>query len=176
MATVRGAKTSLANVDGDPSFPTILSHPRRRATDDGIDGWRRAGVADAMSPGSMSSFFAVTGGACWIVKTLLIWANGGTSTTGGVVGLLFLAGFASLAIAVAFWAWGVTTGRAVPLRVAAVGSALGGLFLVVNLPIPVGHALIPGSWLAEEIGVLAVAILAIVAWPVMIRSRFSRPS
>jgi len=40
-----------------------------------------------------------------------------------------------------------------------------GLFLAVNLPILVGYALIPGSWLAEEVGVVAVAVLAIVAWP-----------
>ena len=124
-----------------------------------------------MRPASISSVFAAIGGACWIVKTLLIWANGGTNTTGGVVGLLFLAGAAFLAIAVALWAWRATTGRVVPLRIVAVGGALVGLFLAVNLPILVGYALIPGSWLAEEVGVVAVAVLAIVAWPAGMRSR-----
>ena len=58
-----------------------------------------------------------------------------------------------------------------PFRIVAVGGALAGLFLAVNLPILVGYALIPGSWLAEEVGVVAVAVLAIVAWPAGMRSR-----
>lgn len=124
----------------------------------------------------MSSVLAAIGGVCWIVKTVLIWANGGTSTTGGVVGLLFLAGFAALAIAVALWAWGATTGRGVPLRIMAGVCAVAGLLVVVNLPILLGYALIPGSWLAEEIGVVVVAMFAIVAWPGRIRPRFRRPS
>ncbi|MBF8289865.1 MAG: hypothetical protein HW391_833 [Chloroflexi bacterium] len=128
-----------------------------------------------MSPASMSSVLAAIGGVCWIVKTLLIWANGGTSTTDGVVGLLFLTGFASLAGAVGLWAWDATTGRAVALRSAATVCAVAGLFVAVNIPILIGYALIPGSWLAEEIGVVAVAILAIFAWPVVIRSRFRKP-
>lgn len=129
-----------------------------------------------MSPESKSSVFAAAGGACWIVKTMLIWANAGTNTTGGAIGLLFLGGSALLAIAVALWAWAATTGRAVTLRTVAVGSALVGLFLAVNLPILIGYALIPGSWLAEEIGVVAVAVLAVVTWPMWIRSRFRRPA
>jgi len=112
------------------------------------------------------------GGACWIAKTFLIWTNGGTSTTGGAIGLLFLAGFALLAIAVALWAWGATAGRALPLRILAVGCALVGLLLAVTLPILIGYALIPGSWLAEEIGVIAVASVALLAG---IRSLIRRP-
>ena len=129
-----------------------------------------------MSSRTVTGVLAAAGGACWIVKTLLIWASGGTNTTGGAVGLLFLAGTAFLATAVGRWAWGATAERAMPLRILAVVCALVGLFVAVNLPILVGYALLPGSWLAEEIGVFAVAILAIVAGMVGIRSHIRGPA
>lgn len=128
-----------------------------------------------MSPASIIAALAAAGGACWMAKTVLIWSNGGTSTTGGSVGSHFLTGTALLAISVALWAWVVTAGRAVAVRILAVGCAWVGLFFAVNLPILVGYALIPGSWLAEEVGVIIVAGLAIVALPLSIRSRIRRP-
>jgi hypothetical protein len=47
----------------------------------------------------ISGALAVIGGLAWLAKVALMWANGGTATTGGVVGLLFLAGGMCLALA-----------------------------------------------------------------------------
>ncbi len=122
---------------------------------------------------SLIQVLAATGGACWVAKSILIWANGGTNTTGGIVGVLFLAGTVLLAIAAAIWAWKAAAGRSGLIRILAVVGALVGLFLAINLPILIGLVLMPGSWLAEELGVIVLAVAAIVAGPLAgrIRSR-----
>jgi hypothetical protein len=99
----------------------------------------------------------------WIVKIVLIWQNGGTNRFGGTVGLMFMTGTVLLCAATVLWGWHATRGRSFLMRAALL---LGGptvLFLAINLPTLVGQTLFPGSWLADESGVILVAVAAIIA-------------
>ena len=105
-------------------------------------------------------YLALAGGLAWIVKIVLIWATGGTNTTGGAVGFVFLLGTTLLAAAAMLWTWGATRGRSILARVGLMLVALSGLLLAINLPTLVGQAPVPGSWLAGEGGVILVAVAA----------------
>ena len=111
----------------------------------------------------LARILALTGGLLWIVKTLLIWENGGTNTIGGAVGPMFLIGTVLLASATVLWTWRATRGRSLLMRAGLQLGALIALLLAINLPILVGQSVLPGSWLAGEFGVILVAVAAIIA-------------
>lgn len=105
---------------------------------------------------------AIAGGTSWIAKSLVILGNGGAGATEGAAAVLFLGGFGALAIAAAGAAWALARRRRMPVRAATAVGSVAALFLAVNLPILLGQAIMPGSWLAEELGVIAVALGAVV--------------
>ena len=114
-------------------------------------------------PERLARILALTGGLLWIVKTLLIWENGGTNTIGGAIGPMFLIGAVLLASATVLWTWRATRGRSLLMRAGLLLGALIALLLAINLPILVGQSVLPGSWLAGEFGVILVAVAAIIA-------------
>ncbi len=123
----------------------------------------RVHVPARVSVERLARILALAGGSFWIVKTLLIWENGGTNRFGGAVGLMFLIGTVLLASATVLWTWHATRGRSLLMRAGLVFGALIALLLAINLPIIVGQSVLPGSWLADEFGVILVAVAAIIA-------------
>ncbi len=111
----------------------------------------------------LTRILAFAGGLFWIVKVLLIWENGGTNMFEGAVGLMFLVGTVLLASATVLWTWRATRGHSLLMRAGLLPVALIVLLLVINLPTVVGQSLFPGSWLAGELGVILVAVAAIIA-------------
>jgi hypothetical protein len=99
----------------------------------------------------------------WIFKIVLIWQNGGTNRFDGTVGLMFMIGAVLLAAATVLWTWRAASGRSFLRRAGLLLGALTVLFLAINLPILVGQTLFPRSWLADEFGVILVAVAAITA-------------
>jgi len=126
-------------------------------------------VPARLQPERPARLLALTGGLIWIVKTVLIWQNGGTNRFDGTVGLMFMIGAVLLAAATVIWAWRATRDRPVLARGGLLLGALVVLFLAINLPILLGQVLFPRSWLADEVGVILVAAAAIAAgvmsWP-----------
>ena len=114
-------------------------------------------------PERLARILALTGGLSWIVKVLLIWENGGTNRFGGTVGLMFMIGTVLLAAAAVLWTWHATRGRSLLVRTGLLLGALIVLLLAINLPILVAQTLVPGFWLADEFGVILVAVAAIIA-------------
>ncbi len=123
-------------------------------------------VPARVRPERLVRILALTGGLSWIVKVLLIWENGGTNRFGGTVGLMFMIGTVLLASATVLWIWHATRGRSLLMRA---GLALGGLVALVavtNLLSLVGYFVyfvFPVRWLAGEVGVILVAVAAIIA-------------
>jgi hypothetical protein len=123
----------------------------------------RVHVPARVRPERLARILLLTGGLFWIVKVFLIWENGGTNTFGGAVGLMFLFGTVLLACATVLWTWRATRGRSPLLRTGLLLGALIVLLLAINLPTLVGQSVFPGSWLAGELGVILVAVAAIIA-------------
>jgi len=126
-------------------------------------------VPARLQPERPARLLALTGGLIWIVKTVLIWQNGGTNRYDGTVGLMFMIGAVLLAAATVIWTWRATRNRPILVRGGLLLGALIVLFLAINLPILVGRTLFPRSWLADEFGVILVAVASIAAggmsWP-----------
>lgn len=53
----------------------------------------------------LAGALAVVGGAAWLVKVALIWQNGGTNTTDGLVGALFDVGAVTILLALTIRVW-----------------------------------------------------------------------
>ena len=123
----------------------------------------RVHVPARVRPESLARILALTGGLSWIVKVLLIWENGGTNRFGGTVGLMFMIGTVLLAAAAVLWTWDATRGRSLLMRAGLLLGAFIVLLLAINLPTFVGQTLFPGSWLADEFGVILVAVAAMIA-------------
>jgi hypothetical protein len=103
----------------------------------------------------IAGVLAVVGGAAWLVKFVLIWENGGTNTTDGLVGVLFDVGAVAILLALgvnARWAPNRGLPRNRPMAVLVVMVAFAA---AENLPI--GR-----TWLAEEVGVLLLTAIAAV--------------
>ena len=122
----------------------------------------RVHVLARFRPERPARLLALTGGLIWIVKIVSIWQNGGTNRVGGTVGLMFMLGMVLLAAATVLSTWHATHGRSFLMRAGLLLGALTVLFLAINLPILVGQTLLPGSWLADEFGVILVAVAAII--------------
>jgi hypothetical protein len=121
----------------------------------------------------IAGVLAVVGGAAWLVKVALIWRNGGTNTTDGLVGVLFDVGAVAILLALAVRAWFVPNRGLLRYRPVALLAALVVFAAAVNVPIVVGWALFGRTWLAEEVGVLLTAVAAVVLglrWAVPRRS------
>ena len=114
-----------------------------------------------LQPERPARLLALIGGLIWIVKTLLIWQNGGANRYGGTVGLMFVLGAVLLAAATAIWTWRAARDRPILLRAGLLLAAIIVLILAIDLPILLGQTLFPSSWLAEELGVILVAVAAI---------------
>lgn len=109
----------------------------------------------------ISGALAVIGGLAWLAKVALIWANGGTGTTGGVVGLLFLTGGICIALAGGLRAWYLAGIAKVWRRVLATLAYVVVLILLVDLPILIGWQIFGRVWVAEELGIILTALLAL---------------
>lgn len=104
----------------------------------------------------------MVGGVAWLVKVALIWGNGGTNTTEGMVGILFSIGAATIALAAGLRAWHSPSANRLWSRASAVLVALAAFVAAVNLPILLGWQIFGRTWFAEEVGVVATALLAIL--------------
>jgi hypothetical protein len=120
-----------------------------------------ARVAPPVMAARVAGLLAVFGGVVWLVKIAMIWDNGGTNTTEGLVGLLFDIGALAILSAVVVRAWRAP-GRGLRHRALAVPAVVVAFALAVNLPILLGWALFGRTWLAEELGILLTAVAAIV--------------
>lgn len=104
---------------------------------------------------------ALVGGLAWTLKFALVWMNGGTETTHGIVGILFLVDAISLALAGGVRAWCLPDPAKVWPRILAALAFLAALVLSVNLPILIGWQLWEHVWIAEELGVILTALTAV---------------
>ncbi|HEY0642344.1 MAG TPA: hypothetical protein VGD39_02920 [Nocardioides sp.] len=109
----------------------------------------------------VTGLLALVGGTAWMVKVALIWENGGTNTTEGLVGALFTVGAVAIVLALAARVWLVSS-RSVSTRLLAVMAVVACFALAVNLPILLGWIVFGRTWLAEEVGVILVAVGALV--------------
>jgi hypothetical protein len=115
---------------------------------------------------------AVIGGVAWLVKVALIWANGGTNTDEGVVGLAYLVGLVGVVVAVGALGWLLTRGRPVWLRAVAT--------IVFPVVVFVGWQLLDGlikavyteeNWVQGEITIVIAALVALgVGGSALVRS------
>ncbi len=120
----------------------------------------------------VAGVLAVTGGVAWLAKVALIWRNGGTNTTDGIVGVLFDVGAVAILLALTIRVWVVP--RSLRFKLVAVLAVLLAFVAVVNVPIALGWLLFGQIWLAEEVGVLLTAVSAIVPglrWAIRGRER-----
>jgi hypothetical protein len=108
-----------------------------------------------------SGALALVGGLVWIIKVALIWMNGGTGTTGGVVGILFITGAMSLGISGGIRAWYLPSTLKIWPRALASAAFLAVLVLMVDLPILIGWQLFGNIWIAEELGIILTALIAV---------------
>lgn len=104
----------------------------------------------------------MVGGTAWLVKVALIWGNGGTNTTDGMVGVLFDIGAIAIASAAVLRAWDWRAGSRPWGRVLASMIALVALFAAVNLPILLAWQVFGRTWYAEEAGIVLTAVTALV--------------
>ena len=120
----------------------------------------------------VAGVLAVTGGVAWLAKVALIWRNGGTNTTDGIVGVLFDVGAVAILLALTIRVWVVP--RSLRFKLVAVLAVLLAFVAVVNMPNALGWLLFGQIWLAEEVGVLLTAVSAIVLgirWAIRGRER-----
>ena len=112
-------------------------------------------------PSRVAGVLAVVGGAAWLVKFALIWRNGGTSTTEGLVGVLFDVGAVAILLALTTRVWLAPIGP-LRFRLLAVVAVVVASAAAVNVPIVIGSLLFGRTWLAEEVGVLLTAVATVV--------------
>ena len=108
------------------------------------------------------AWLALLGGVIWLVKVLLIWQNGGTNTTDGVIGVLFVAGGVCIAIAAAVAGWHLSSSFHLAWRVASPVVAVVAVVALVDLPILLGWLVLGHTWLAGEVGIVLTALVAAV--------------
>jgi hypothetical protein len=109
----------------------------------------------------LTGALALTGGLAWFVKVALIWANGGSNTTDGLVGVFFTIGAVAIVLAATIRAWHWPSVARLRSRVVASLVAVAAFAAAVNLPIWVGWQIFGKTWLAEEVGVLLTALVAV---------------
>ena len=105
----------------------------------------------------------LVGGVAWLVKLTLIFANGGTNTNEGIVGVAFFVGV--LALVVAGAASGFTLLRRWGIWAAAIGVPIGAVATLVGFSVIDGvlQSVVPASgWFEEEVGILGTAVVALL--------------
>ena len=113
-------------------------------------------------PFRIAGVLAVVGGVAWLVKLALIWQNGGTNTTDGLVGVFFGIGAVGILLAAGIRGWYAPARGILRYRAVALVAVVVSFVAAVNLPILLGWALFGRTWLAEEVGVLLTAVAALV--------------
>ncbi|GAB3273781.1 hypothetical protein GCM10027449_11510 [Sinomonas notoginsengisoli] len=106
---------------------------------------------------------AALGGFAWVLKTAMMWANGGTEGSSGVVGLLFEIGIVCIAMAGSVRVWFLVPSTKARWRILAVLVFLVGLVLMIDLPILIGWQVLGHVWIAEELGIILTALVALGA-------------
>ena len=127
-----------------------------------------------MMASRIAGVFALVGGVAWVLKFALIWQNGGTNTTEGLVGVLFDIGAVGVLLAALVRVWYTLAERRLRYRLVALLAAVLTFAAAVNLPIMLGWLLFGRTWLAEEVGVLPTAVAAIILgtrWVISGRAR-----
>lgn len=109
----------------------------------------------------LAGALAVVGGAAWLVKVALIWQNGGTNTTDGLVGALFDVGAVTILLALTIRAW-LASARQVRYRLLSVLAVTVAFVAAVDVPILIGWVLFGRTWLADELGIILTAAVAVV--------------
>lgn len=106
---------------------------------------------------------ALVGAIAWLAKVMVIWANGGRYATEGVAGALMLVGAAAILTSAMARAWYLPRTPQIGWRVLAMTGTLFALVIAVDLPIPLARAAIGETWHADEVGIVLVAVVALVA-------------
>jgi hypothetical protein len=109
----------------------------------------------------IAGVLALVGGAAWLVKVALIWENGGTNTTDGLVGVLFDVGAIGILLGAGIRAWHAPARGLLRHRLVALLAVVVAFVAAVDLPILLGWVLFGRTWLAEEVGVILTAIGAL---------------
>lgn len=103
---------------------------------------------------------AITCAGSWLVKVAAIAATGGSTTDGGVVGVLWAAGMLAFLAAVAAGAASATAGRATWVRALLAVAAVPLGFVLLEAVDAVAQAVYPGTgWFRDETGLVVGAIL-----------------
>ncbi|MGI8999285.1 MAG: hypothetical protein ACR2GO_06215 [Candidatus Limnocylindria bacterium] len=110
---------------------------------------------------------AVVGGTAWLAKVAFIWANDGANRYGGVAGVLMMIGLTAIAGAAMTRAWYLPSSTRTLWRVLSAAAALLAVVAAINLgSLLVGSLLawvvIGETWFAGEVGLVLVAVLALV--------------
>ena len=111
----------------------------------------------------MAAVAWLAGGVAWLVKLTLIFANGGTNTNEGFVGVAFLVGV--LALVVAGAASGFTLLRRWGIWAGAIGVPIGAVATLAGFSVidSVLQSIVPASgWFEEEVGILGTAAVALL--------------
>ena len=87
------------------------------------------------------------------LRFALIWQNGGTNTTEGLVGVLFDVGAVAILLALGVRAWCAPQSRTTAIPTCGGSVVVVAFAAAVNLPIVLGWVLFGRTWLAEEVGV-----------------------
>lgn len=87
--------------------------------------------------------------------------NSSQRPTEGMVGLLFTVGAVAIALGAVAWTWQSRPAAPIFGRVLSVLAAVVAFVAAVNLPILVGWQVFGRSWVAEEVGVVMTALLAV---------------
>ena len=123
---------------------------------------RGRGKLHAMAASKIASIAALIGGACWLTKVALIWANGGSNTDDGLVGVMFFVGLGFLVLALAaggyalvatgpIWLRGVVS-VALPVMVSMVWQVIDDLIKAIYTE---------ENWLQGELNIILAALIAV---------------
>lgn len=131
-----------------------------------------------MDPRRLASVAAVLGGVGWLVKVGLIWANGGTNTGDGLVGVMFLVGLAGLVVALA--AAGYTLVETAPVWLRAVVTVATPLLVMMvwqMLDRAIKAVYTDETWVRDEVNIVLGGVVALVLglWGLR-RGRPDRPA
>lgn len=110
----------------------------------------------------ITGVLALVGGVAWLAKVAVLAVNDGVDPTGWLAGRLFDLGAVALVLAACLRAWTWRPAASVRDRALLVAVAVLVFVVAVNVPIQLGGLVLGDLWLAEEIGVVLIALLALV--------------
>lgn len=110
----------------------------------------------------IASIAALIGGACWLTKVGLIWANGGTNTDEGLVGVMFFVGLAGLVIALAVGGYALVATAPIWLR-GVVSIALPVMVIMVWQVVDdlIKAIYTEDNWIQGELNIVLAAVIAV---------------